>query len=577
MFSLKPFRTLVPLLKPYKNWLLFSLLMAIPLSILRVGPIPLVKFLVDDVLVNKNEHRLFLLPFAVVGLYALNLGVRFFHYYAIRIVVIHVNQAIKEKLFNHLIHLSSDYFTEQKTGVLLSRITADPSNLDNGISSLNVLIREPVTFLGLLIYAFYTNWRLAILTLLIVPLLALLLSMTGKYIKKKIAFYQQKNGESYSTIQEAITGNRVIHLFNLEKATLARFNGQMNYVTELLLKISKIEELASPLVELVISFAIALILYYGGASVLHGRMTSGDLIAFFTAFAMMINPIKQFSDITSKIASATAAMERINEFMSWESKIKHHPHPQTIHHLREGIEFKNVSFAYPDSPDRNVVQALSFKIPAGKTVALVGQSGSGKSSVVQLLTRLYDITDGQIVVDQHDLKSLELKNWREKVAVVSQDVFLFHDTIYQNILMGKPSATREEVIDATQRAFAYDFIQGLPEKFETIVGDRGVKLSGGERQRISIARAFLKNAEFLILDEATSNLDNQSEKIVQQTLDTLMQNKTTLVIAHRLSTIRNVDEIIVMGHGEILERGHFDQLIEKNGEFKRLATLAGMS
>ena len=351
----------------------------------------------------------------------------------------------------------------------------------------------------------------------------------------------------------------------------------MTDISKLLLKISKIEEFASPMVELITSIAIALILFYGGRTVLNGEMTSGSLVAFFTAFGMMINPVRQIADINSKLHSAAAAMERINQFLSWESKIKEAKTPLPISSIRKGIEFQEVVFGYPDTPDRSVLKGVSFEVPIGKTVALVGQSGSGKSSIVQLLTRLYDVQKGAILVDGVSLKELKIFDWRNQVAVVSQDVFLFHDTIFNNILMGRLDATREEVMEAAKKAFAHDFIMRLPEKFETIVGDRGLKLSGGERQRISIARAFLINANCLILDEATSHLDNESEKIVQKTLETLMQNRTTLVIAHRLSTIQHADQIIVMREGEIIERGHYEDLMRRQGEFNRLASLAGMT
>ncbi len=574
MFSLGSLKSLKPYLWPYRKWLFFSLFMAIPLSLLRAGPIPLVKYLVDEVLVKKDASKLLLFPLAIVGMYVLNLAVRFLHYYSLRIVVINVNQKVRERVYEHLISLSTDYFSEKKAGALLSRITADPWHLDNGIASFNVLLREPITFAALLGYTLYTNWKLTLLTFTIVPALAVVFRNTGKYIKQKIAEYQEHNGESFSVVQEAISGIRVIHLFNLEGTMIDRFAKQTSEISKVLLKISKMEEVTSPLVELVTSFAIALILYFGGRSVLKGEMTSGDLIAFFTAFGMMINPIRQISDINSKLHSAAAAMERINDFLSWQPKVKNKPNAIAVSKIDQGIEFKNISFSYPDTPERKVLDDVSFSLPLGKTVALVGQSGSGKSSIVQLLTRLYDVTGGEIAIDSRNLRDLDFHTWRTQVAVVTQDVFLFHDTIFQNILMGKPTATREEVVTAAKKAFAYDFIQSLPQGFDTIVGDRGVKLSGGERQRISIARAFLKDSQCLILDEATSNLDNESEKIVQKSLEKLMENRTTLVIAHRLSTIQNADNIIVMKQGKILETGTYAHLASGNGEFSRLISFA---
>jgi len=574
MFSLGSLKSLKPYLWPHKKWLLFSLVMAIPLSALRAGPIPLVKFLVDDILVKRDPHKLLLFPVAFVGLYLLNLFIRFFHYYSIRIAVTRTNQSVRERLHEKLLSLSTDYFASRKTGELISRMTADPAHLDSGIASLNVLIREPITFMALFGYALYSNWKLTLFALVIIPALGLVFGKTGHYVKRKIAEYQRSNAENYSSIQETVSGIRVIQLFNLQSMQTSKFRTQLNEITRLLLKISKIEEVAGPLIELITSFAIAMILYFGGRAVLRGEMTSGDLLAFFASFGLMINPIRQLTDINAKLHAASAAMDRINEFLSWEPKVKNPENGKKLKNLGKGIEFKEVEFHYPDSSERTVLNRVSFTLSPGKTVALVGQSGSGKSSIVQLLTRMYDVSSGAICVDGQDLRSLDLDAWRSLVSVVSQDVFLFHDTIYANILMGKPDASREEVLEAARRAYATDFINRLPQGFETLVGDRGVKLSGGERQRISIARAFLKNSPCLILDEATSNLDNESEKIVQESLEGLMKHRTTLVIAHRLSTIRQADCIVVLREGRILESGAYAELATKGGEFERLLSFA---
>jgi subfamily B ATP-binding cassette protein MsbA len=570
MFSLGSLKSLKPFLWPHRKWLYFSLFMAIPLSALRAGPIPLVKYLVDDILVKKDANQLLLFPVAFVGLYLLNLFVRFFHYYAIRIAVIRTNQALREHLHSHLVSLSSDFFSEKKAGELISRITTDPWQMDQGIASINVLIREPITFLALFGYALYSNWKLTLLTLTIVPALGLIFGKSGRYIKNKIKVYQASNAENFNVVQETVSGIRIIQLFNLQSFRIMKFKNQMNEMTRLLLRISRTEEIAGPAIELVTSFAIALILYFGGRAVLRGEMTSGDLLAFFASFGLMINPIRQLIDINSKLHASAAAMDRINDFLSWTPKVQTPLNPIVISRIDRGIEFNNVSFHYPDAPERKVLDSVVFSLPLGKTVALVGQSGSGKSSSVQLLTRMYDVSSGEILVDGKNLRNLDLDSWRKLVSVVSQDVFLFHDSIYENILMGRPDATREEVETAAKKAYAFDFIKRLPDGFDTLVGDRGVKLSGGERQRISIARAFLKNSPCLILDEATSNLDNESEKIVQQSLDGLMEHRTTLVIAHRLSTIRNADLIVVLKQGKILETGTYSSLVERGGEFQRL-------
>lgn len=563
-------RKLAEYARPYRRWLIFSFVMAFPLAALRVGPIPLVKFLVDDILVNRDASRLIWIPLATIGLYTLNLGIRFFHYYAIRVVVVRVNQDVREKIFKKLIHLSADHFSEKRAGALLSRVTADPQYLDQGIATLNAVIREPITFLVLLGYTLSVNWRLTLLTFTIVPALAYLFARLGKMIKVKIADYQELNAESYSTVQETIAGNRVVQLFNLQQLLSKKFSDQLERMSGTLLRISRMEELMSPGVELITSFAIALILYFGGKAVLDGQMSSGELIAFFTAFGMMINPIRQLSDTNSKIYSASAALDRIEDFLGWTNKVADPKEPYAVPGSIEEIEFEKVSFAYPESEQHRVLKDLQFKLQKGQTVALVGQSGSGKSSTIQLLARIYDPTRGEIRVNGIGLRNLNSHEWRNHLAVVSQDVFLFHDTIYNNILLGNPTASAADVEKATKQAHAWEFIQRLPQKMNTLVGDRGMKLSGGERQRISIARAFLKNAPILILDEATSNLDNESETLVQRSLEALMQQRTTLVIAHRLTTIEKADSILVLKEGQIIEQGTYSSLSQKDGEFSRL-------
>lgn len=576
MHSLAPLKKLYPYVRPDIRWLYFSLAMALPLSLLRVGPIPLVKFLVDEVLVHQRASSLLWVPLGVIALYTLNLAVRFLHYFSIRIVVVRTNQRVKIQLYQHLFTLSNDDFSHQKSGALLSRVTADPAQLDNGIAAANVLLREPITFAALFGYALYTNWKLTLLTLITVPFLAFVFIKAGNYIKSRISMFQEQNGESYAFIQESISGIKILHHFQAENLFIEKFKTLSENISKTLLKVSKMEEIMSPTVEWVTSFAIALILYQGGKAVLNHEMTSGELIAFFTAFGMMINPIRQIADINSKLHTASAAMERISDFLSWESKIKDVPHAIKKTTLDSSIQFNQVSFHYlenasSESLTPSVLQQIQFEIKKGQTVALVGQSGSGKSTLAQLLTRSYDVTEGEILVDQIPLKNLAQESWRACVSVVSQDVFLFHDTIYNNILMGKPSATYEEVVEAAKKAYALEFIQKTPKGFQTVVGDRGMKLSGGERQRLSIARAFLKNSDLLILDEATSNLDNESEKAVQASLDALTNNKTTLVIAHRLSTIKDADLILVLKQGEVLERGTYQELMALQGEFFKMS------
>ncbi len=560
---------LKPYLRPYLWFILSSTLLAIPLSAIRVGPAPVVKYMLDDILVSKDAKKLILFPVAVVGLYTINFVVRFLHYYLLKIVIIRVNQKIKNKIFGHLLGLSADYFTAQSTGTLISRTSVDPQYIDGGLSCINVIIREPITLLFLLVYALKLNWRLTVITFIVVPALAWVFAATGRNLKRYISRITEINARLYSILQESFTGIRIIKTFRLEKYVYKKFREKSEAYATVQLKTSLLEEASHPLVELLTAMALAPLIYYGGLQVLTGKMTAGDLFAFFTTFAMMMNPIRMMNDVNIKLHQASAAFERIEEIFQWKPNLHETQTPIQFRYFKDKIELKDVSFAYPDSPDRYVLKNVSFTLSKGQVVALVGASGAGKSSLVSLLPRIFDVTTGKILVDGEDIRELSLNDLRRMIAVVSQDIFLFNDTLEENIRCGRLSATPEEIREAARKAHAIEFIENLPNGFQTIVGDRGQKLSGGEKQRISIARAFLREAPILILDEATSSLDAKSERAVQVALEELMLNRTTLMIAHRLSTIQHAHLILVLKDGEIIEKGAHQELIKLGGEYSR--------
>ncbi len=555
-------------LKPHFWMILASAALAIPLSALRSAPAPMVQRLIDS-LEHKDASRLALFPLLFIALYLINFVVRFFHYYLLRIVVVRVNEKIRNDLYEHVMGLSADYFTQQSTGSLISRVGLDPQHIDGGLSSINVMIREPITFLMLFGYTLYLNWRLTLITLLIFPPLAWVFRVSGKNLKRYTSKIQEENARLYSTLQESFTGIRVVKTFNLQGYLRTRFFGQNASFARLLLKSSVVEEASHPMVELITAFAVSGVIYYGGSQVIQGRMTSGELFAFFLAFGMMLNPIRMMNDISIKLHTASAAADRVMDLLSWKPRLFEAPHPKQISQFKESIRFDQVRFAYPDAPEREVLKGITFEVKRGKAVAIVGASGAGKSSLVSLLPRIFDVTGGAIRIDAHDIKDFSLGDLRSQIAVVSQDVFLFNDTVAENIRCGRLDATDEEVREAARKAHALDFIEKTAQGFATVIGDRGMKLSGGERQRLSIARAFLREAPILILDEATSSLDTASERHVQAALDELMKNRTAIVIAHRLSTIRHADEIVVIREGQIVETGNHEALLAKNGEYAR--------
>lgn len=566
---MKSLLRLKPYLKPYFWLIVISMSLAIPLSALRASPVPLVKYLVDGPLVNHDERKLLLFPVLVIGLYLINFAVRFFHYYLLRVVIHRVNQTIKNDLFDHLLGLSADYYTSESTGTLISRVGADPQYIDGGIACLNILVREPVTFLFLFGYALRLNWRLTLITLLIFPPLAYVFSTTGRNLKRYISKITEENGRLFSTLQESFTGIRIIKLFRLEDYVQKKFRERSSNFTQFLLKTAILEEASHPMVELLTSFVIALVIYYGGHQVLKNRMTPGDLLAFFTTFALMMNPVRNMNDVNIRLNQAASACDRIFRVFDFKTHLIEKKNPIAIRTFLKEISVENVTFAYPDSPERSVLKKINFTIPHGGVVALVGASGAGKSSFVSLLPRIFDVTGGSIRIDGVDVRDLVLADLRSLISVVSQDVFLFNDTIEENIRCGNLSASVEQIRNAARKAHALDFIESLPDGFKTVIGDRGQKLSGGERQRVSIARAFLREAPILILDEATSSLDSASERAVQSALDELMQNRTTLIIAHRLSTIRHAHQILVLKDGEVVEQGRHDDLLSLDGEYAR--------
>ncbi|HTL11792.1 MAG TPA: ABC transporter ATP-binding protein [Bdellovibrionota bacterium] len=550
--------------------ILISALLAIPLSALRLAPAPLVKSLVDDLLVRKDPHMLHLFPLLMVGIYVANFGVRFAHYYLIRVVIARVNQRIKDDLMSHLLGLSADYFAERSSGSLVSRVGSDPNIIDGGIGNIHTAVREPFTFLGLFGYALYINWRLTLVNLALLPALAWVFSVTGRNLKRYIHRMQDENALLFASLQETFSGFRVVKAFRLEDYLKNKFAARNSEFARFSLKTAALEEVSHPMVELLTGVAIAAVTYYGGTQVVSGRMTPGDLLGFFTAFALMMDPLRRVNDINIKFNQASAATKRVMEVFSWTSHIVEKPHPVGLGAGAGAITFDGVKFAYPDEPGRNVLDGVSFEVPKGNVVAVVGRSGAGKTSLVSLVPRLFDVTGGRILVGGVDVRDCSLAELRSLVAVVSQDVFLFNDTIHENIRCGRLDATEADVREAAKAAFALDFIERTPSGFQTVIGDRGQKLSGGERQRLSIARAFLRRAPILILDEATSNLDPASEKAVQRALDSLMKDRTTLVIAHRLSTVRGADQILVLRQGKIVERGAHDELLNAGGEYAEL-------
>jgi len=480
---------------------------------------------------------------------------------------------IRNKLNDKILKLSISYFTEERKGDIISRMTNDVQEIEASVvNSLNNAIKAPITIIVYITVLFIMSPFLTLFVLLLLPISGALIGKIGKSLRRNSAKGQAKLGLLISYIEETLFGLRIIKAFNTEHKIGERFYKENNAYNSLMIKVWRKKDLASPFSEFMATTVIMIIMWYGGNMVLSNEVTMlpQAFIAYLVIFSQIITPAKDLSTVYYNVQRGLASIERINVILNAEITINDKPNAKPIEKFEKEIEYKNLSFKYIED---YVLKNINIKVEKGKTIALVGQSGSGKSTLVDLLPRFYDVREGEILIDGNNIQDLKIKDLRGLMGIVSQESILFNDTIFNNIAFGMEGATEEQVIAAAKIANAHEFILQTENGYETNIGDRGSKLSGGQRQRISIARAVLKNPPILILDEATSSLDTESERLVQDALSNLMRNRTSIVIAHRLSTIRDADEIIVLHEGEIVERGKHAELIEKKGVYKRLHDL----
>lgn len=484
-----------------------------------------------------------------------------------------VTRDLRTQVYHKFLKLPVSFFTEQRKGDLTSRISNDVGNVENSImGSLVDIINAPFMIIGSLIMLFALSPSLTLFSLLVFPVMGGIISWVGKSLKKHSMKAQEELGSIFSLVDETLKSSKIIKIFNADKILNARFERTTDNWQKYSIAMSRRRELASPSSEFLGSVTILLITWFAGIQILEKHtMDAVIFIGFIAIFFQILEPAKRLSAAISNIQGGIPAVQRVLEVLDYDLKVEEIENPIAISTLNDKIEFRNVNFTYDG--EHQILKNFNLTIPKGKTVALVGQSGSGKSTIANLLTRFYDVTDGEILIDSNNIKHLKLTDYRKLLGMVTQESVLFNDSVYNNILMGKVDASEEEVINAAKIANAHQFIENLPEKYETNIGDDGNKLSGGQKQRLSIARAVLKNPPIMILDEATSALDTESERLVQDALDHMMENRTSLVIAHRLSTIQKADHIVVMERGEIVEQGSHDELIAKNGTYKKLVEL----
>lgn len=479
---------------------------------------------------------------------------------------------LRNNLYKKIVNQPIAFFSDQRKGDIMSRMIGDVNEVQNSmLSALESFIREPLTIIFSILVMLGISVKLTLFTFIFIPIAAAVISKIGKSLKKNSIAVQQEQGRFLSLIEETIGGLRVIKAFNAESIFSKRFADSSQTFNRLSNKVMNRQNLGSPMSEFLGILMIAVLLWFGGSLVLVDKTLEGtQFIAFMGLAYNILTPAKAISRASYDMRRGNAAAERILEILDYDNPIKERENPVVIKDFTTAITLNNVTFAYAEQP---VLTNFSLEVPKGKTVALVGQSGSGKSTIANLITRFYDVNQGAILIDGVDVKDMQTASLRKLIGVVSQDSILFNDTIKNNLLIGKPDATDEELITAAKIANAYEFIKDLPEGFDTNIGDAGSKLSGGQKQRLSIARAVLKNPPIMVLDEATSALDTESERLVQNALENMMKHRTSIVIAHRLSTIQNADLIVVMQKGRIIEQGTHTELIQKNGMYKRLVEM----
>jgi len=557
--------------QPYWPRLLVAMACMVVVSAITAAFALLTKNVLDDVFINKDRFMLTVLPLAIMGLGVIKGAFTFGEGYLMNFVGQRVVANIRERLYSHLQTLSLSFFDRTPTGVLMARITNDVNSIQGAVSNaVTGMVKDVFTAVGLIGVVFYRDWQLALVAILVFPLAVYPFVQFSRKLRKISKRTLETMAYISTFLQETIFGHRIVKAFNMEAYENRRFKDANERYFRYLMKRVKIRALSNPIMEWLAYIGIGSFIWIGGYRVISGAMTVGDFFSFLTAMALLYDPMRGLSKVNLLIQEGIVAARRVFAILDLEPAVTDFPDARVLPAFSRKIEYRNVSFRYADEM---ILKRITFAVKPGEKVALVGSSGAGKTTLVNLLPRFYDVTKGKILIDGMDIRHVTLKSLRGQIGVVAQQTLLFNDTVRNNIAYGRPDIPEEEAIKAATMADAHDFIVKLPQGYDTVIGEQGVRLSGGQRQRISIARALLKNAPILILDEATSSLDTESEREVQGALDRLMEKRTVLVIAHRLSTVRNVDRILVLSEGRIVEEGVHKELMAIGGEYKKLYEL----
>ena len=563
------YKRLFSYVKPYTSKLCLAIFFSIVVGAIATSPVPIIQKTFDSIFTEKDYFMLKIIPIALVFLYSLKAILM----YAQNLIMFGISWELvtkfREKLFAHIHRLPFGFFEENETGKLISRINNDVVIMQSTVTRLlKEFFQNSVTLLGLLLWVFYLKWDWALMALIIFPLMIFPVSNIGRKLKKFSHKGQEILGNINATILESFSGIKIVRAFGLEPRELKKFQNFNEGYLKVMKKNVKYVEMTSPLLEVLGVASSAFILWYGGSQVLSGEISQGTFLAFIVALFMMYTPIRILFKIMASIQTSLAGAERVFDILDLpEEKVG--KGQKELTDFQGKIEFKDVCFRYP-SRTKMVLDKINLTVNKSEVIAIVGMSGAGKTTLVDLLFRFFDVTSGKILIDSQDIQGFKLSSLRNHLSLVTQETFLFNDTVFNNIAFGKEgSSSQEEILVAAKAAHVDSFVENTDDGYETLIGERGVKLSGGQKQRIAIARAILRNAPILILDEATSALDSESEKLVQDALRNLMEHRTSFVIAHRLSTIKHASRILVMDDGKIVESGNHESLLANSGLYQK--------